>query len=370
MKLKSYFAKDVKAALDMARVELGPEAMLIQSRKAPPEARHLGECEVVMALPSAEKTAANESPKHAQAQQEYTRLSADMAEMRKQLERMAAAVSRSSAIASARELPQPELAEVFSSLVEAEVDPALAHDILQRLRDAGAEGVAADRALAADLSARIHCDPQLGRGGHPRIAALVGPCGCGKTTTLVKLAVRYGLTCRRPTQIISMDNYRIAAADQLRSFAAILGVGFLALETPGALSQAIEEHRTKDLILIDTPGHGPNDLTDSSDLAAFLAGRRDIDTHLVLTASMKSADLSRVVDRFEIFRPQKLIFTKLDETEAFGPIFNEAARTGKPVSFLATGQRIPEDLEPAAKERIVSLVLERSVRRAAAAAAA
>jgi len=367
VRLKSYFANDVKAALEMARIELGPDAMLIQSRKAPPEARHMGEYEVVMALPPSDRTA--DGSRHAPGQQDYARLSADIAEMRKQLERMAAALSRSSAMASARELPKPELAEVFSSLVEAEVDPALAHDILQRLREADVEG-SVDRALAAELASRIRCDTQLGRGGHPRIVALVGPCGCGKTTTLVKLAVRYGLTCRRPTQIISMDNYRIAAADQLRSFAAILGVGFLALETPGALSQAIEEHRTKDLILIDTPGHGPNDLVDSSDLAAFLAGRRDIDTHLVLSASMKSADLSRVVDRFEIFRPRKLIFTKLDETEAFGPIFNEAARTGKPVSFLSTGQQIPEDLEPADKERIVSLVLERSIRRAAAAAAA
>lgn len=369
MKLKSYFAKDVKAALEMARMELGPEAMLIQSRKAPPEARHLGECEVVMALPPAEKRAADDA-RHGESPQDYVRLSAEMAEMRKQLERMAAAVSRSSAISSARELSQPELAELFSKLVEAEVDPALAHDVLQKLRDTGADGAAAERALSSELAARIHCDAQLGRGGHPRIVALVGPCGCGKTTTLVKLAVRYGLTCRRPTQIISMDNYRIAAADQLRSFAAILGVGFLALETPLALSQAIEENRSKDLILIDTPGHGPNDLTDSSDLAAFLSGRRDIDTHLVLSASMKSADLSRVVDRFEIFRSQKLLFTKVDETEAYGPILHEAARTGKPISFLATGQRIPEDLEPAARERIVSLVLERGARRAAAAAAA
>jgi flagellar biosynthesis protein FlhF len=154
----------------------------------------------------------------------------------------------------------------------------------------------------------------------------------------------------------------------LRSYASILGVGFQALETPCALAQAIEEHRNKDLILIDTPGHGPHDMDSAMDLARFLAGRRDIESHLVLTASMRSADLSRVVDRFEIFRPQKLLFTKLDETEAFGPILNEAARTGKPVSFLTAGQQIPEDLEPATKERILNLVLERGVRREVAAA--
>jgi flagellar biosynthesis protein FlhF len=131
----------------------------------------------------------------------------------------------------------------------------------------------------------------------------------------------------------------------------------------------LEEHSRKDLILIDTPGHGFNDLAEAADLARYLAGRPDIETHLVLSASMKSADLTRVVDRFEIFRPQRLLFTKLDETETFGPILNEAARSGKPVSFLTAGQRVPEDLEPATQERIVNLILARGARLAAAAAA-
>jgi flagellar biosynthesis protein FlhF len=110
-------------------------------------------------------------------------------------------------------------------------------------------------------------------------------------------------------------------------------------------------------------------LTAALERARLELGPEAMHTHLVLSASMKSADLSRVVDRFEIFRPQRLLFTKLDETETFGPILNEAARTGKPVSFLAAGQRVPEDLEPATQERIVNLILERGARLASAAAA-
>jgi flagellar biosynthesis protein FlhF len=376
VKLKSYFARNVTAALEMARLELGPEAMLVQSRKAPPEARHLGECEVVMALAPPDAAAGPSSDPAAETQSRqpapgnYARLSAEMAGMRVQMERMAASMSRLHALLAARNLPHPGLAEIFSSLIQSEVDAELAHDILNRLRAAGEEGKPLRDALAAEIASRVTCDAKLGgRGKRPRIVALVGPCGCGKTTTLVKLAVQYGLSARRPTQLLSMDTCRIAAADQLRSYAAILGVGFQALETPRALAQAIEEHRQKDLILIDTPGHELNDLADAADLARFFDTRRDIDTHLVLTASMKSADLSRVVDRFEVFRPQKLLFAKLDETEAFGPILNQAARTGKPVSFLSAGQRIPEDLEPATKDRIVDLVLGRGSRRVAAATA-
>ena len=111
------------------------------------------------------------------------------------------------------------------------------------------------------------------------------------------------------------------------------------------------------MILIDTPGFGFGDMDHAHALARFLAGRSDIDTQLVLSSSMKSADLTRVVDSFEVFRPQRLLFTKLDETGSFGPILNEAARTGKPLSFFGTGQRIPEDLETASRSRVSELVL-------------
>src|SRR5262249_44753982 len=150
----------------------------------------------------------------------------------------------------------------------------------------------------------------------------------------------------------------IAAAEQLRSYAAILGVGFQVLDTTAALAQVIEENRSKELVLIDTPGLGFDDLETAAPLAQFLSTRRDIDTHLVLPASIKSADLTRIADAFGVFRPNRLVFTKLDETRSFGPILTEAARTGKALSFFATGQRIPEDLEEATGKRLWDLILE------------
>ena len=212
-----------------------------------------------------------------------------------------------------------------------------------------------------ELESRFRVDSALGKGAAtPRIVALVGPPGAGKTTTLVKLAVTYGLASRRPMVLLSMDTYRVAAAEQLRAFAAILGVGVQVLDTVTALSQAIEEHRGKELIFIDTPGLTADDLENCSGLSHFLATRPDIDTQLVLSASMKSADLSHVVDTFEVFGPHRLLFTRLDETATFGPIFNEAARTGKPLSFFSTGQQIPEDLETARQNRLSELILSAS----------
>jgi flagellar biosynthesis protein FlhF len=103
-------------------------------------------------------------------------------------------------------------------------------------------------------------------------------------------------------------------------------------------------------------------------LARFLSSRADIDTQLTIPASMKPADAARMVDAFAIFQPQRLLFTRMDETNSFGMILNEAARTGKPVSFLTKGQRIPEDIEEATPGRITGLILsgQRAQERAAA----
>src|SRR6185503_9373554 len=122
--------------------------------------------------------------------------------------------------------------------------------------------------------------------------------GAGKTTTLIKLAARYGLACRRPVQILTADVFRVAAAEQLRSLAAILGIGCDVAETPRALAQLLDQHRAKELLFIDTPGLSAREMNDGVDLARLLASHPAIDTHLVLAASMKPADIARVIDQY------------------------------------------------------------------------
>ena len=123
----------------------------------------------------------------------------------------------------------------------------------------------------------------------------------------------------KSVQLVSIDNYRIGGADQLRSFAGILGVGFQAFETVLGLDAAIDEVRAKDLVFIDTPGFSASTWEESAELRSWLASHPRVDTHLVVPASMNAADLQQVIDRFQVFRPAKLLFTRLTRPPPGGP---------------------------------------------------
>jgi flagellar biosynthesis protein FlhF len=386
MRIKSYFSQSVKDAMAQAAQEMGSEAMLLNSRKASAEMRHLGEYEVVFGTdgdtPAPAQPVDSGAPEARQAAPAQDRLTFEVSDLKRELEGMRRALTRTAFSPSQWLGASTEACDAYAALTAGEMQPELAREVVQSagVRTGEAEaittsgirrsgGAAFRSALAEELESRFTVEPVLGRGeARPRIVSLVGPAGSGKTTTLVKLAVNYGLACRRPVMLLSMDTYRVAAAEQLRSYAMILGVGFQLLETVTALAQAIEENRSKELILIDTPGLGAGDLDGATPLARFLSTRSDIDTQLVLPSSMKGTDMARTGAAFDAFRPQRLLFTKLDETVSFGPLLGEAVRGGKPVSFFTTGQRIPEDLETASRKRLVELVLAGSCARVRTAA--
>jgi len=362
MRLKSYFAGSVEGAMRAARQELGEDAMLINSRPSPPDMRHLGGYEVVFATmnkaPARPAEPVPEKPGPS-ARSGPRDLASEISEIRRQMERMSVALERANIRTPG--CFHPWIEEVYAELLLASLEPDLAFSIARGLdgRSLALNPDQTRETVLAELSRHFSVSPTLGRGaaGGRRIAALIGPPGGGKTTALAKLAVQYGVAARRPTEILSIDTQRVGAGEQLRAFAAILGVGLRTFETVGALSQALDQSGRSELILIDTPGLGPADMAHSAELACFLRTHPEMDAHLVLSCSTQSSDLTRIADRFAGFGPSKLLFTRLDETQAYGSIVNQASRLGLPVSFLTAGQRIPDDLEAAARNRILDLVL-------------
>lgn len=356
----------------LARHELGPDAMLVQSRRAAPEARYLGDYEVVFAAAPEDQSAPVEESRTPEPRTVrlattagplaagptrptsndagVNELSRDLADVKRQLASLTAALGNAPTAPGLR-VTNPEIQRITAALAAGELSP----DLIDRVAADISRGMPALEALTR----YIRIDSSIGiPATERRIVALVGPPGCGKTTTLVKLAARYGLQARTAAQIVSMDMFRIAAADQLRSYAGILGITFDCVETSFALAQKLEFLRQKDLVLIDTPGLSEQELSEIADLAIFLANHPEIDTHLVLPASMRGADLARTIDRYQIFGPRKLIFTKVDETRSYGPLINESHRKRTPISFLTAGQQIPEDLAPADAATLAGLLLD------------
>ena len=346
--VKSYFASSVDEGMAQARADLGPDALLLNTREAPPEARHLGEYEVVFGVASDVRVPSRPTDGGA------------VEDLRLQMEEIRELVTR---MAKPGRIAATSTDLMGESLVDAGVDEEMAWEISECIRQrcnartplqmGRRQPTEPDRAILLDeaieeISRRFEVSPKL-----ERVTALVGPPASGKTTTIVKLAVTYGLAAGRPVHLLSIDHYRIAAIEQMRTYAAILGVPFQACETTVALAHAISAAPDHALILVDTPGYSRVALAESAgDLAAFLCGRQDIDTHLVLTASTRPRDLRRIADSFAVFHPSKLLFTRLDETDAYGSMFCEAARQKLPLSFVSVGQLIPEDLAPASKQLI------------------
>jgi flagellar biosynthesis protein FlhF len=353
--VKSYFASTVPDAIEVARDELGADALFLNSRPAPPEALHLGAVEVVFGV-YGEKRAAEPTPAAS---------TTNVDDLRHKMDEIRGLLIRSAAAPSSRH--RPRLVEQV--LMDAGLTPAIAAEIeksvtmrlhrrpvseLSRTRKRQeTDPNSVVRETIAEIESRFSVKPELGR-----VTALVGPPGTGKTTTLVKLAVTEGLLKRRPVRLISADRERIGASEQLRSYAAILGVPFETVDANASLGQAIDRSPEGHLILIDTPGLSPA-LFESvgTDLALFLGRRQNIDIQLVLTASTRHADIEAAAKRFELFRPSALIFTGLDETGSTGAIASEAIRSGIPLSWLSAGQLIPEDIEPATKRRITGALV-------------
>lgn len=183
---------------------------------------------------------------------------------------------------------------------------------------------------------------------HPRVIFFIGPTGVGKTTTIAKIASMFRVEQRKKVALLTADTYRIAAAEQLRTYANILEVPFRVVYSANEIETAIADFSEYDYILVDTTGHSPNNeaqCENMTDLINSVETKSKKEVFLVLSASTKYRDLLKIADTYRGIADYKLIFTKLDETSTIGNIYNFKMYTGAALSYITCGQNVPDDIE-------------------------
>jgi len=330
-------------------------------------------------LDSAGETSCDETPANvAQASRDVaqavvaaaTNQAVDPALMRDELvsiKRLVGQVLRASHGASAPALPEA-LTAMYLQLIEADVASEIADEVVSDVRAEMSTAQLADvdhvreqvlRRLERFITVADDTT-QAGKmtDGRPLTVALVGPTGVGKTTTIAKLAATYKLRHARRVGLVTCDTYRIAAVEQLRTYANIIGLPLNVALTPREMSSCCAALNDCDVILIDTAGRSPHDGDRLDELGDLLKAADPHETHLVLSGTSSEAVLSRAAERFKVAQPNCVILTKLDETVNFGVLVNVAHRIGAALSYITTGQEVPDHIEPGRPERLAKLVLD------------
>jgi flagellar biosynthesis protein FlhF len=318
MHLKRYRRETVQQALRAAREDLGPDALVLSTRSVP--ARGL---RGVFGARSVELTAA--------------------------AERQPLSAGRQAGAAGAglvRELanrPAGRATEEIAARLRAiGLDHETVRAVVAAHPRAAWRGVSAKtlrRTIADQLAALAVDDAE-----YAPIEVFVGPPGAGKTTTLAKIAAQERARHGVRLALVAADGFRVGAVEQLRLFADIIGSAFTVARTPRQLEEALDHARRP--LLLDTPGRSPAD-AQSRDLFRLIASRSDVRTHLVLAAGTPREVAARMFDRFEEARPSRLVLTKLDEAQSIAPLLSLLRERKLPVSYLGTGQTVPDDLERA-----------------------
>ncbi len=257
----------------------------------------------------------------------------------------------------------PAMFEVFTEMLDADVDPDAARLMLQEVAlhctpvQLNDPWLIKGR-LCQIIQQRIRVSGPIDvHSGVQQIVALVGPTGVGKTTTLAKLAAGFHFDQGIQVGMITLDTFRMGAVDQLQKYADLLGAACEVVASPDQMVPAIYRLRHCPLILIDTAGRSPRDQSQLKVLREFLQAAEPTQTHLVLSAASSPAHAELAMEQFQQLSPTHLLLTKLDEALCLGNWYGPLAGGQWPLSYLTTGQRVPEDIVTANSRRVASLIL-------------
>jgi flagellar biosynthesis protein FlhF len=396
VKIKKYTAKSMKEALLQIKEDLGEDAVILKTSKVPRKMFSLtgrDEVEVTAAIddqaptrrmmpampplpvPDAGVYTRPRSGKQAPCQENAAGLAGLGAESAFSLSTPPAASAKFNVvdikeeIREIKELLDPVLqadgktvegfsgpwAALHERLIASEVKPDIARRLLSRVK--GGNKVSpheVDKRFMEALQASFPVSgPIKLKESGPLLCAFIGPTGVGKTTTLAKLAAHYRLNKNKSVSILTADTYRIAAIEQIRTFADIMNIRLHVVFSPEETTEALAACRNDDIVFIDTAGRSGKNTEHMRDLRLFMESLHPDETHLTLSATTKDADLLENIDRYRPMGINRLLFTKFDETSKLGNVFNSVVTASIPVSYFTFGQGVPDDIELAQPVRFM-----------------
>ncbi|MBR6771666.1 MAG: flagellar biosynthesis protein FlhF [Lachnospiraceae bacterium] len=253
---------------------------------------------------------------------------------------------------------------IYNTLLDNEVNEKYANQIIDEIERSAKPNLPFDYALANIYQKMIlkfgDAEGITPSKRGPKMVFFIGPTGVGKTTTIAKLASRYVLIEKKKVAMITSDTYRIAAAEQLKTYAGILEVPFKVVYSPEEIEQTLKEFTNYDYIFVDTSGHSYQNEEQKQgmvDVVHSVDGKAEKDVFLVLSATTKYRDLLKIVDAYSPLVEYKLIFTKLDETAGLGNLLNIRLYTGAALSYVTYGQNVPDDMEEFNPQKTVKQLL-------------
>ncbi|HOQ06596.1 MAG TPA: flagellar biosynthesis protein FlhF [Clostridiales bacterium] len=381
MKIRRYVAKNTQEAILKVKMDLGSEALILNTRKIRKKgllglfSKPLTEVlaavdEYGQKLASADKTGSSQSSmsnfvddsdkkeeKIAILENRISGIEETLRELCEKVLNGSRPTVGTEAVEDSKKL-KAGFAEVFyNNLVSNEVDPEIARKVVNAAasRLPASAGVSEMAAQLSGIIAGLLGKPETikeNSEGKPVTVIFVGPTGVGKTTTLAKIAANYLLNRKKSVGLITADTYRIAAVEQLKTYAEILGIPVSVVYTPAEMQEAISQYSDKDLILIDTAGRSHKNKAQFEELKALVAASGADEIYLVLSTTTSWKNCREILKSYSFLRDYKLLFTKTDETPVLGIVLNVRYMTGKSLSYITTGQSVPDDIETVNVDKI------------------
>jgi flagellar biosynthesis protein FlhF len=279
-----------------------------------------------------------------------------------ELHAMVEKLCQRAASAPSHDLPEA-LFHVFTDMIEAEVDETVARQWIDRIRQSRdchelTDPLLVKARVAQLLEDEIRVDgPIVTDADKCRVVALVGPTGVGKTTTIAKLAANYRLREKLRVGLITVDTYRVAAVEQLRTYADIIDLPMEVVATPREMREAVARMSHLDLVLMDTAGRSPRDEIKIQELKSMLGEAEPDDVHLVLSSTAGAKSLVGTTERFAEVGTTAILLTKLDEANSLGHLVSLVRECRLPISYLTDGQNVPDDIQVAERRRLAYMLL-------------